>query len=439
MDLLGSDALYDEVTMRKMWGDSMKAVNCSGARITYDDFLLLMKGQTLEPGEGEDSSEQSQPILKEKMAKKKNGDNSTIELTSGDRVTSDGVILEKNNKIPSTPNRLLPNPAVMPLTPIMSDDDLDETPLSMDDDDDMIALPTFHSSFSDQAASFTPPASPARSAADFVTPGRMRGSFDSSMVASSPELAIDLQAFALPKPEIVGRARSRSMETGYLDDDTTPGEDSLTPTVVADVRRAVALSSQNSNKIDENKSALQVNRQLYRAHRQMRLSVLEASKRFEEQQAQHARDMIAKQAEEAGASKIQAGLVMRRVNNKVDTAEAVRKFLEENKKETQSLMEVANKRGGRGRRTRKKTISDMSGIMGSLSQDELGSISIQAARTSAAEDGGGIAEETLMPVPAVIETVPEDPEPIIRPATVPGEFKKVSDPFGARGKYGTKW
>ena len=48
MDLLGNDALHSEEMMTKMWGDSMKAVNCNEARITYDDFLLLMKGQTKE-------------------------------------------------------------------------------------------------------------------------------------------------------------------------------------------------------------------------------------------------------------------------------------------------------------------------------------------------------------------------------------------------------
>ena len=99
-------------------------------------------------------------------------------------------------------------------------------------------------------------------------------------------------------------------------------------------------------------------------------------------------------------------------------------------------MEKANKRGGRGRRTRKKTISDMSGMMGSLSQEEKGSIT---------------KADTLPPmprrvshgptkIPTVIETVAEDSEgPSIRGATVPGEFRKVNDPFGANGRYGKNW
>jgi len=48
MDLMGSDALQSEDDMRRMWGDSIKAIKSKHARITYDDFLLLMKGQTKE-------------------------------------------------------------------------------------------------------------------------------------------------------------------------------------------------------------------------------------------------------------------------------------------------------------------------------------------------------------------------------------------------------
>ena len=53
MDLMGNDAEQSEDAMRSMWGDSMKACNCSHARITYENFLLLMKGQTKETVEPE--------------------------------------------------------------------------------------------------------------------------------------------------------------------------------------------------------------------------------------------------------------------------------------------------------------------------------------------------------------------------------------------------
>ena len=45
MDLVGNDSLHSEEVMRKMWTDSMNAVNCHQGRIAYDSFMLLMKGQ----------------------------------------------------------------------------------------------------------------------------------------------------------------------------------------------------------------------------------------------------------------------------------------------------------------------------------------------------------------------------------------------------------
>ena len=48
MDLMGNDATQSEDAMRRMWGDSMEACQNKDAHITYDDFLLLMKGQTRE-------------------------------------------------------------------------------------------------------------------------------------------------------------------------------------------------------------------------------------------------------------------------------------------------------------------------------------------------------------------------------------------------------
>jgi hypothetical protein len=48
MDLMGSDAIQSKEDMHRMWGDGIQAVKGQHARIAYDDFLLLMKGQTKE-------------------------------------------------------------------------------------------------------------------------------------------------------------------------------------------------------------------------------------------------------------------------------------------------------------------------------------------------------------------------------------------------------
>jgi hypothetical protein len=175
----------------------------------------------------------------------------------------------------------------------------------------------------------------------------------------------------------------------------------------------------------------------------MRLAVLEASKRFEENQTRRARDtLIAQSEEEEGTGgMIQAGLVMRHgIANQV-TSEAIRKLLQDNAAQQQVLVEKANKRGGRGRRTRKKTISDMSGMLSSLGQDEL--LPVAAAAAASIEEVDATAGPTI---PRLEETKSWDhhvSEPQldvtdlqIRGATVPGEFRRTEDPFSARGRYG---
>jgi hypothetical protein len=298
----------------------------------------------------------------------------------------------------------------------------------MDDDTDLALSPstTKRVLSAGLGLSLTPPATPTR-------------------VLSSPDLPMELPDLrGMPKPHPYVRKRSRSMD----DKETSAAsskEEPPTPTFITarDSWTAVALPEHDANKKeflgnDNTKSALQVNRKLYRAHRQMRLSVLEASKRFEEQQTRHAHDVLLAQQTESDASKGPAGLVMRRVENTTVLSATVRKILEDNQKEQQSLMEVANRRGGRGRRARKKTISDMSGMMGSLSQDELHKISIDAAtpsRSSSSEIDIG-QDAAVITIPTTIETVSEETELLLRGSTVPGAFRKVNDPFGSHGKYG---
>ena len=45
MDLLGDEAFDTEDDMLNCWAESMKDVDCKTALITYEDFILLMKGQ----------------------------------------------------------------------------------------------------------------------------------------------------------------------------------------------------------------------------------------------------------------------------------------------------------------------------------------------------------------------------------------------------------
>eukprot|EP00957_Ditylum_brightwellii_P208508 15357789-Ditylum_brightwellii.AAC.1 len=51
MDIMGNDVAQLNDSMQGMWGDSMRACNCNHAIIIYEDFLILMKGQTKEVGD----------------------------------------------------------------------------------------------------------------------------------------------------------------------------------------------------------------------------------------------------------------------------------------------------------------------------------------------------------------------------------------------------
>eukprot|EP00539_Tryblionella_compressa_P011966 CAMPEP_0178807966 /NCGR_PEP_ID=MMETSP0745-20121128/17237_1 /TAXON_ID=913974 /ORGANISM="Nitzschia punctata, Strain CCMP561" /LENGTH=1004 /DNA_ID=CAMNT_0020468053 /DNA_START=129 /DNA_END=3143 /DNA_ORIENTATION=- len=417
MDLVGSDSTNEEA-MRKMWGDSMKACNCSTARITYDDFLLIMKGQ---------SREEVSHVPRVESAPKLNGGSSLLQVVKEDVQGVAGM----NGSALGTPSGMRPVTPLMPLSPAIPPI---ETPLSMDDDDDMVA--TSLSSLP-KVPDFTPPVTPKRGAQDYISPRTspqivVTRSTDNlpglTVNSSDAEITNAVPVPSIPRPgALVMRQKSRSMDESQL-------KSCLNHLLIpSDARRAVALpetNPQNSLTTDPNISALQVNRQLYRAHRQMRLSVMEACKRFEEQQAKRARDVLLAQEEENNRTRnSHAGLVMRRVENKTVSSEAVKNLLEKNRKEQQDLMEKASQRGGRGKRVRKKTISDMSGIMGSLSNEEMTKISVLAAKPAP-------PEAPACPIPPVIETTTlEETGADIRGATIPGEFRKVNDPFGAHGKY----
>jgi len=146
-----------------------------------------------------------------------------------------------------------------------------------------------------------------------------------------------------------------------------------------DTRRAINLPERHDAIQDElaKKSAITVNRELYRAHRYMRISVLEASRRFEEKQAIRARDTLMKEEMKKAMG---AGLVMRHGTKLHVSTDAIRDYLDQTAAEQRAQIEKANRKGGRGRRTRKKTISDMSAMLSpSMGQDELGRIATEAA------------------------------------------------------------
>lgn len=286
-----------------------------------------------------------------------------------------------------------------------------ESPLSMDDMDDNDCIPL--SQFPG-LPTFSPSTKKGPAAESTTTQPETDDS------NSEPRYS-DNMLLEAPKPNSVHvRGKSRSFD-----------EREMKTSFDIDSRRAVALPEHDPDfrktfMNDKQMSALQVNRQLYRSHRQMRLSVIDACKRFEEQQAKHAHGvLLAEKKNMANLGGI-AGLVMRRVENKTVSSEEVKNLLEKNRKEHQHLLDKANRRSGGRRSRRKKTVSDLSTMMGSLSSEEM---------TKITQDIG-----PKMTIPPVIETKPlefteEEDTSNFRSATVPGEFRKVNDPFGSHGKY----
>ena len=467
MDLMGSDALQSEDDMRRMWGDGIKAVKSKHARITYDDFLLLMKGQTKEGTPSQELERDPESSVSSLMGstsrlhsvpeaipscESPHTPTRTITLPSGDIVTVDGTIMPNStiDEAANVPVFRSPSPLPFkgsqsaPNTPLDHKRVIEfnlESPLSIDED-----ITSSGPGVPGCAQSLTPPMSPTRGFEDFVTPGYehrtmvdFRDLKDNNLMLPG----LPKSAAGTPIPPPYTRRRSRSVGEQEQENETSESRELQE---VADVVRDLLLpESGNLGEIgrDESKSALVVNRKLYRAHRQMRLAVVEASKRFEEQQAEHARDVIlaAREGEddkEASHGMIQAGLVMRHGHIKQVSSKAIRKLLEENRTQQLKQVEKANRRGGRGRRSRKKTTSDMSGMLNSMGQEDLKVIAQKAALDK--------YEEKPMPAETLYEdmvTLPDvvDPEELtaegqIRGPTVPGEFRKTSDPFGKSGRYG---
>jgi len=488
MDLMGSDALESEDAMRRMWGESMKDCKSQNAQITYDDFLLLMKGQIRQ-----DITDQSSKI----SVLNNNNRNSTAgnpltsslmhppssqlgvlhEVTScGDSHTSDDMktaFSAEDKETPSATNEnnnkksMLPNMSpLMPLIPLgggmlglvdnspihtsFVDEDIDDVgPLMMEDDgeDEQISnmADNAWATMNDQrfnksesilrpnTSSLTPPLSPKQDGPYYSTPKIQKERLSPSKGVSPGAAA--LADFPIPLPNF-SRLRSKSVDDNDKDYDSHENFDDtkeVRPLFVPDVRRAMALpehdhTEKNINTLikDESKTPLVVNRKLYRAHRQMRLSVVDASKRFEEEQVKRTKQRLKKESN-GGKGHFGAGLVMRHGQKKELSADTIRQLIKDKQKEQQPLVEKANRRCGRGRRSRKKTISDMSGMLASANDD-----TFMAPAPTIAPPNLRFSTTALEPAPSEVESFTNElklHDTAQRKPTVPGQFRKTQDPF----------
>ena len=510
---MGSDAVASEDDMERMWGDGLRSVQGQHARITYGDFLLLMKGQTMEGSHTEIE---------------RDGTDATVDMNGSGRSAhaSLSAIPDVGENEESAKNEDMKNPSdlllgahnsvVGPSNNIgfdSSKEQKDHLPVQVEhfdspvplgddeeDDDEVVASGP---GVPGTAASLTPPTSPIRGADIYATPGEQRRVFcelkdmnDSlglpGLPYTGPGDIASQTPFNLSRPPQYTRRRSRSLDeqesqiTKEKPANSVKDDENKRLSAVAEVVMDMIFpeidhsKSASHNEItetihDPSQSALVVNRKLYRAHRHMRLAVLEASKRFEEQQAEHAKEVILAEREASENRRIaHAGLVMRHGHKKQVSSQSIRTLLERNRQQHLILVEKANRSSGRGRKSRKKTVSDMSSMLTSMSQEDLA----QAAAMYSSENPSdldsprtmlndvSIPEDASLSFTADVnnqlqeayDTFHVEPSNQLpsfgtdrgsdntgkvleqigheRPSTVPGDFRTTHDPFGSAGRYG---
>lgn len=447
MDLLGSDTFQSEDEMLKMWGESMKDVNCKRGmcHIEYDDFLLLMKGQkkvinlrrSLEPlpefsvvenaPEQDEEEEMPNYISPEKFLAESQFPPSDVPTDVSTLLSSSPpqtVVFHRqgSNSAPATPSHIGKRFDAVDQTdsPL-----IDENRVTFDEK--ILAIPPLD---------LTPPQTPVRGPQDYATPTARRVLLNPHLLESfkPPELSFNplipgtsaLHSSFTTMPLVKGRSIS-------LDEKDTfsakmAAESRASTLFKRDSRRAMAIPEHTHNiseleRIiqDESKTPLVVNRRLYRAHREFRHSVTAACKRFEDEKLRRAMETL-KARENELQSKHTAGLVMR--HGQALNEQSIKNFLKKTMEEQQAAVDQANRRGGRGRSSRKKTISDMSGML-ALSAEPTTPEPPKEKKTMAppaiqARSTIGSAE---------LSSVKEN-ENLLRNPTKPGQFHKTNyDPF----------
>ena len=365
MDLIGNGAVHSPEALREMWGEA--SIHSKESHITYEDFLLLMKGQ-------------SQPMVP--MVTPKIRPSTTPMI---DQLALHPVI--------ETSERPSSSGSFMSPSSFEDHEEHSDGPICIDDDGD---------------------------------DGTMNEAFAEAMKHQGGGFVIKDSLLQTPKsPDLSSSRKSRSKS--FDGDEKSPQPPA--PLFQKNASRVIKLPEYESK--DTSKTPLVVNRELYRAHRSMRLAVLEASKRLEEEQQRRAREEMRKeQARSIGG----AGLIMRHGGEL--SADAIKQFVVQQQKEEQKKVQEATKRAGR-RHNRNKTSSDIRGMFGG-SGSGVNNLTLPKERDS--PKAGGIPSFTP-PSPltnrntafAAIPTspTPDLPDlPMVRNATKPGQFRKTTyDPF----------
>lgn len=368
MDLIGNGAAHSEEALREMWGEA--SMSSTDACITYEDFLLLMKGQTKPPSQS-----------KVPVQPKKQGLQTVIE--------------HDIEGASSAPGGFMYPPS------FEQEEDQSDGPICIDDEGDDGTLNQGFAEVIQHQESTESLVQPSDLESPPVETKTTRAkSFDNdenSPSGQAPAVRKDKHKIAVNLPE---HYRTNVNVNNMLNDKT------MTPLVV--------------------------NRELYRAHRIMRLAVLDASKRLDDERQRRAREEMRK--EQALSNKGGAGLIMRHGGEL--SADAIKQFVVQQQKEEQRQVHEASKRSGR-RHARNKTSSDIRGMFGS-SDSDLSNLTTPIVRETIAvgsiPDFGPPTSTHPLSLP---KTPPEAPTssdlpeiPVFRNRTMPGQFRKTDyDPF----------
>ena len=450
MDLLGDEAFDTEDEMLKCWAESMKDVDCKTALITYEDFVLLMKGQnrdksslraslSLEPldiqdllspvpemddEEGNEVAYENSPLKETSSFDRTNIERSpSIDLENALLAGSPkkgGFVRQGSNSAPATPvhmgrrfDDIEQNSPVLNLSAHVLD--TDKLP-----SDSMFTMPDLD---------LTPPQTPVRGPIDYITPTLDRPTIDPKVLSKLGPPRLTLPNFeATPAPAIVTRNRSTSLDEKDTHTSKKAADMRKTLLFKRDARRAMPIPEHTHNKSDidraiqdETQTPLVVHRKLYRAHREFRHAVTEACKRFEAEQIRRAKETL--QARENGKVKHTAGLVMR--HGQGLSEQSIKNFLKKTMEEQDKKVDQANRRGGRGRRSRKKTMSDMSGMFASPVPTQDASLTSSMIKNPAEVKPKVEKPKNLAPV--------TENENSLRNPTKPGVFRKTNyNPFQRR-------
>jgi len=364
LDLMGN--AVTEESLRSIFQDSMTNENPEDARITYEDFLFLMKGQT-KGRKGEISPTGN--LTAKSHASGRNSNFPLMPSLSARNIGLEAVqecpeliqeINEDEDSDSSNKGRLLTSEEI-------ASDKIDEVGANSFDSDE-IDLASVSSNVEMALRRYSLKSQPLNdesSPSALIEPGSPSRLCPTTFRVFSPYTS----------------KRSRLMSRSFDEKDLSyspewqhePEEDENPVGLGAAVIMALPEHSHESSIVtelinDPAKTPLVVNRELYRTHRLMRLAVLEASKRFEEKKVIRVQMEMNDRPARTGA-----GLVMRHGLQKQMSSNAIRSLLRDREKQTQQQIDEIVKRTGRERprRNRKKTVSDMTGFLTSPGNPKL--------------------------------------------------------------------